>query len=566
MSTAPYDDPSFALAAWDRAIARGDAAGAAIRSAVSQSWQRCLAAKLDPGLPRAPLILDEDGLFARRERPWFKLAESALAPHIDAVADCGHVLTLFDADGCMLSSAGAPGTLELLRAIQFMPGASWGENVAGTNGPGTALTLRRPIHVVGAEHFCEAWHPWHCAAVPLFDPETGTLLGALDISGDQRTAHPYALALATALARTVEQALLLHAHERAQRASDPPPPARRSQPPSPSTRYGLDDLLGRDPQLEEARRLARIASQNRLPVLLLGESGVGKEVVAQAIHAASARAARPFVGVNCGAIPAELVESELFGYVPGAFSGAQRHGAKGKFEAADGGTLFLDEICDLPLIAQAALLRALQERQVTPLGAHQPRAVDVRVIAATHRDPRAELAAGRFRSDLFYRLNVLGIALPPLRARGDDILLLARRFLIAAERETGRRVSLSREVEAALSAYPWPGNVRELENLMYRLSALSRLGSIQLGDLPAEMRDVLPQRAEAPARTLPSSHPPRTPTAAPARDDPRKRELISVIRGARTMAEAAARLGVTRSTLYRRMERFGLHPTRWVGE
>jgi transcriptional regulator of acetoin/glycerol metabolism len=507
--------------------------------------------------------LDEDGLYARRERRWFRLAEAALAPHIDAVADCGHVLTLFDADGCMLSSAGAPATLESLRGIQFMPGASWGENVAGTNGPGTALALRRAIHVVGAEHFCEAWHPWHCAAVPLFDLETGALLGALDISGDQRTAHPYALALAGALARTVEQALLLHqVQSRPQRPSEPPPPVRRSQPPAASTRYELSDLLGSDPQLQEARRLAEIAAENRLPVLLLGESGVGKEVVAQSIHAASARSARPFVAVNCGAIPADLVESEFFGYAPGAFSGAQRNGAKGQFLAADGGTLFLDEICDLPLLAQAALLRALQERQITPVGATQPRTIDVRIIAATHRDPRNEIAANRFRSDLYYRLNVLSIALPPLRDRPSDITLLAQRFLQAAEPETGRRARLTPEVEQALVSYDWPGNVRELENLMYRLSALSRHGAIQLSDLPAELRDT-PQAA---AHRNTASVENARHDSNRSTDDPRKRELISVIRGARTMAEAATRLGITRSTLYRRLERFGLHPTRWVGE
>jgi transcriptional regulator with PAS, ATPase and Fis domain len=291
-----------------------------------------------------------------------------------------------------------------------------------------------------------------------------------------------------------------------------------------------------------------------LPVLLLGESGVGKEVVAQAVHNASPRAQRPFVAVNCGAIPAELIESELFGYVSGAFSGAQRGGAKGKFEAADGGTLFLDEICDLPLAAQAALLRALQERQITRVGANQPRAVDVRVIAATHRDPRREVDAQRFRSDLFYRLNVLAITLPPLRARASDIAILARRFLVAAERETGRRVSLAPDVEQALLRYAWPGNVRELENMMYRVSATSREDVVTLEDLPAELRDRASGEREPVAAT--SSEP----------EDPRKLELISVVRGAKTMAEAAARLGITRSTLYRRLTRFGLQPSRWVDD
>jgi len=550
MANARHEEQRLTLKAWDRAIVRGAAVDGDVKLDVAQSWQRCLAGRLNPGLPQAPLVLDDDALHARRELSWFRLAQTVLAPHIEAVAGCGHVLTLFDADGCMLSCAGDPGTLEILRDIQFMPGSNWRESVAGTNGPGTALALRRPIHVIGAEHYCEAWHPWHCAAVPLFDPLTRELIGALDISGDQRTAHPYALSLATALARSIEQAVLLEA-QRAHRVEQPSSTIK-FMPPSAATRYDLDDLLGSHPLLQESRRLAELASQNRLPVLLLGESGVGKEVVAQAIHGRSARAQRPFVAVNCGAIPGELIESELFGYVAGAFSGAQRGGAKGKFEAADGGSLFLDEICDLPMPAQAALLRVLQERQITRVGANQPRFVDVRILAATHRDPRAEIAAQRFRSDLYYRLNVLSITLPPLRARASDIVLLARRFLVAAERETGRRVTLTPEAEQALIRYGWPGNVRELENLMFRISATSANEVATLADLPVELRAAGAEESASPAAD------------GGGHEDPRKLELISVVRGARTMAEAAARLGVTRSTLYRRLERFGLYPSRWV--
>jgi len=587
-----HEQQRAALAAWDQAIASGrtDLLDHA-RDVVAQSWRRSLTAKLDPGLPRAPLVLDEEALHRRRERPWLRVAEAALAPHIENIAGCNHILTVFDADGCMLSSVGAPQTLEGLREIQFMPGATWDEHVVGTNGPGTALVLRRPIHVIGAEHFCEAWHPWHCAAVPMFDPETSELLGALDISGEEHTAHPYALALATALARTVEQALLLHQRAQAaaqtsqasvtvypglsrreggapqgqrenaaptitQREAAPqnqrdavthaPQPRRGAQ--WGTTRYTVDDLLGSDPQLQEARKLARVAAGNRLPVLVLGESGVGKEVVAQSIHAHSLRAAHPFIAVNCGAIPAELIESELFGYAPGAFSGAQRTGAQGKFAAADGGTLFLDELCDLPLPAQAALLRVLQERQVTPVGSHRAQPVDVRVIAATNRDPRAEVAAGRFRADLYYRLNVLSITLPPLRARGRDILVLARKFLQLAQRETGRRVTLGPQAEQALADYAWPGNVRELENLMFRLSAVCPGDTVELSDLPSELQNAQPAAPGDPEFC----------------DDANKRELIAVVRGAKTMAEAAAKLGITRSTLYRRLERFGLQPKRWV--
>jgi transcriptional regulator with PAS, ATPase and Fis domain len=202
-----------------------------------------------------------------------------------------------------------------------------------------------------------------------------------------------------------------------------PCPTRRS------TRYSFLDLLGQSPARAEACRIAGAAAANTLPVLILGESSVGKELFAQSIHGASERRDRPFVAVNCGALPGELVESELFGYVGGAFSGARREGSPGKFEAADGGTIFLDEIGELPPGAQTALLRVLQEGKITRVGGAQAKPVDVRVIAATNRDLQAALADGSLRRDLYYRLNVITLELPPLRERREDIPLLARHFL-----------------------------------------------------------------------------------------------------------------------------------------
>src|SRR5512142_486079 len=211
--------------------------------------------------------------------------------------------------------------------------------------------------------------------------------------------------------------------------------ARAAARPHRPARYDFSRILGGSPAIQRAADLARTAARNTLPVVLYGESGTGKELFAQAIHCASDRRGQRFVPVNCGSIPAQLVEAELFGYESGTFTGARRDGNPGRFEDADGGTLFLDEVTELPLAAQTALLRVLQEREVVRLGGSVPRPVDVRVVAATNRPLEEELRAGRFRSDLYYRLNVLWIPVPALRERGDDVLVLARAFLEEADVE-----------------------------------------------------------------------------------------------------------------------------------
>jgi sigma-54 dependent transcriptional regulator, acetoin dehydrogenase operon transcriptional activator AcoR len=341
-----------------------------------------------------------------------------------------------------------------------------------------------------------------------------------------------------------------------------PPPARGAarRPPQPGgTRYTLEDIVGASPSLAEAARLARIAAANALPVLVLGESGTGKEVFAQGIHAAGSRGRGPFVAVNCAALPRDLIESELFGYVGGAFSGARREGQLGKFEAAQGGTIFLDEIIELSAAAQASLLRVLQEGEVTRVGTAYGRPVDVRVIAATNRDVTASLAAGTLRQDLYYRLNVLTIPLPPLRERGPaDIELLATEFLHGAATDLGLPApELGADALATLSAYAWPGNVRELKNLMRRLVALADAPVIARDHLPAQMRGGVVAAPMVFAVGVPP---------AGSGSDPARNELIAIVRNARTMTDAAQALGVTRSTLYRRMAHYGLRPGRALND
>jgi len=258
------------------------------------------------------------------------------------------------------------------------------------------------------------------------------------------------------------------------------------------TDSGDQSIVGGSEGLREVLGLVASVAETDATVLIRGESGTGKEVVARALHAASPRASKPFVAVNCGAIPEALLESELFGHAKGAFTGAT-HSRAGRFQLAEGGTLFLDEIGDMPLPFQVKLLRVLQERQYTPLGDTVTHASDVRLICATHRDLTAMVALGEFRDDLFYRINVIDMVLPPLRDRREDIPHLIDHFLHAANARHGRRVSgANAEAQALLRAYDWPGNVRQLANLVERMVVLKRSGELELGDLPAEVREGAP--------------------------------------------------------------------------
>jgi len=246
----------------------------------------------------------------------------------------------------------------------------------------------------------------------------------------------------------------------------------------------LDDIVTRSPAMKPVLKSAEKTAASDIPVLLEGESGVGKELMARAIHGSGERRAKPFVAVNCGALPENLIESILFGHEKGAFTGAtEKH--TGKFVEADGGTLFLDEVGELPQAAQVKLLRALQEREVEPVGSRKTVKVDVRIISATNRDLIAEVKAGRFREDLFYRLHVFPITIPPLRQRPEDIETLARHFATRIAAEQGKRIrGLDAVTLHALTAYRWPGNVRQLENAVYRAVVMADGDTVGLAEFP----------------------------------------------------------------------------------
>jgi two-component system response regulator AtoC len=316
-----------------------------------------------------------------------------------------------------------------------------------------------------------------------------------------------------------------------------------------STR-SYEEILGGSPAMGSLFRLIERVAKSAASVLITGESGTGKELVARAIHARSGRGEAPFVAVNCAAMPEPLLESELFGHAKGAFTDA-RAARGGLFVKAQGGTLFLDEIGELPITLQPKILRALQERAVRPVGSDQEIPIDVRFIAATNRDLETEVEERRFREDLYFRINVIHVELPPLRSRGGDVLLLAQHFVAHHAAVSQKPVrGISSEAASRLQQYPWPGNVRELQNCMERAVALTEYDEITVEDLPERVRK------HRSSHVVVASN---DPSELVSLEEVERRYILKVldaVGGNKTMAGKI--LGLDRKTLYRKMERWGI--------
>ncbi len=330
------------------------------------------------------------------------------------------------------------------------------------------------------------------------------------------------------------------------------------------TQQGMGGLVGQSTEMEKLYRILSKVAYSTHPVLILGESGTGKELVARSIHFNGPNTSKPFVAVDCGTLVPSLIESELFGHVKGAFTGADRS-KEGLLSAADGGTVFLDEIGELPLDLQAKLLRALQEKEVRPVGATQSKPISARVLAATNRDLATMVEQGRFRKDLYFRLNVVNLRIPPLRDRRGDIPLLASHFLKQMVRESGIERSFSDEMLRIMTEYDWPGNVRELENAIERACALSSGPVLHMGDLPTQLQNFRMQRAAAFPDEADEAGIDRA-----LRGGAASRGIVSIaelekqailgtiqqLKGDKLMA--AKLLGIGKTTLYRKLKEYGI--------
>ena len=311
-------------------------------------------------------------------------------------------------------------------------------------------------------------------------------------------------------------------------------------------RQGLGNLIGQAPEMEKIYRIIAKAAQSTHPVLILGESGTGKELVARSIHFAGPYRNKPFIPVDCGSLVPTLIESELFGHVRGAFTGAT-HQKDGLLAIADGGTVFLDEIGELPIDLQAKLLRAIQEKEIRPVGSVRSVPINVRMLAATNRDLEQAVAQGTFRRDLYFRLNVLTLRIPPLRERRQDIPLLVAHFLERQARDTGSEKTIADDALKALLNYDWPGNIRELENCLDRAAALTRNTEIQVFDLPTKLYS-------APLEILSASSPDKVIVPLAEVEKKTINDALARLNGDKIMA--ARMLGIGKTTLYRKLKEY----------
>jgi transcriptional regulator of acetoin/glycerol metabolism len=600
------------MAAWEKFLNGEPEPAQSLTGAVIASWQRSLSLGVNPAGRAAPLAAIGERYLALRHRNRDLINASAdIFGRIEAMlADARCMMLLTDPFGIVLETAGDHGTLGEGERIHLVAGGQWTEDAMGTNGIGTAIATNQPAQVHGPEHFCEGIKAWTCAAAPIHHPITGKILGVLDISGPPTTYQRGNLSLAVATARQIETALaekaqrerakllehcltvvpsLGHAEllviDRAGRVvfsrGEPKtfaelPPFEPDQkiedwatrlpdklrisgnfepvqmdgrmvgamifnrkPATPTaitiTPNAFASMIGASPAISRMIEQAAQLAERRVALLIQGETGTGKEVLVRAIHEA-AGPAQPLVVFNCGAASKDLLAAELFGHVRGAFTGALAEGRPGRFELAHGGILCLDEIGELPLDMQPILLRVLEEAVVYRVGDGQGRPVDVRLIAMTNRNLRREVAAGRFRADLFYRLSVTSIEIPPLRDRGGDVALLIAHFNEKlAEKHGAAPIRISPEALRALESYAWPGNVRELRNFVEGL-LLTGARDIFLSDLPAEMAEVK-----------------TGPTGMRLEDTARAAMLRAIESCEGNLSHAARQLGISRSTLHRRM-------------
>ncbi|MGS2847317.1 sigma-54-dependent Fis family transcriptional regulator [Bacillus velezensis] len=587
---------------WKRFVKEGVLDESRIQKRVAASWHRCKKADVNPYLEKGPNVMPADHLERQAEKHALFLAAST--PHAErmktAMREMEMMVLLIDSDGVVHSVDGHPRTIHEANRINFLKGARWTETAVGTNAIGTALYTNEPVMIHGSEHYSLASHQWSCSAAPI-RYEDGRLAGVIDISCPAARAQPFMLGIASSIAYTAERELALkikmteldmiskfagltRSHDPIVLCNEMSRVIAASRPVQHFTGHMLRELeeqgyhikqtkreengfsciylskreekpsfifhgaAGKSPSSRHMLQQLELVARTDATVCLTGETGTGKEIAARAIHNNSSRKNGPFIAVNCGAVPEKLIESELFGYSEGAFTGAKRKGHNGALQKADKGTLFLDEIGEISHSMQVALLRVLQERKVTPVGGTKEIPVDIRIITATHTDLRQLVECKKLREDLFYRLHVCPIHLPPLRERTEDIPGLFLEF----QRNRGWRGELPDDFLDLLKSRKWPGNIRELFNVFERLSVMFPDGRLSERPIAALLEaSGLKEAAE--------SYEQEEASPVSIREHIQKNIIVNALESAKGNVTLAAKMaGIPRSTFYKRLKKFKL--------
>ena len=639
---------------WSRFIG-GDTAphDSIVREMILTSWNRCRSLRVDPYLTSIQYVLPEDDLkiLLKRNESLISVCLPFMRTIYDLVYGSGFIVVLANPEGYILEIVGDLNIVLSVQRGNFVPGACWSEEKAGTNGLGTVIHTGKSMQIFACEHFCRVAHRWTCSGSPIFDP-AGKLVGVIDMTGPYDKAHPHTLGMVVAVSRAIEnelrarqaladsdmadkfkktvissipealitidnQGCISLINENAKKmfkvrspdvigknlseifpdSNDSIISVIHSNEPlidseiaikldgntisytltinrilSPDDQvtgkilifnelkraknlvtsmigakanFTFTDVIGNHPKFIETVEQAHMASLVNSNVLLLGESGTGKDVLAQSIHNNGSRRSGPYIAINCAAIPRDLIASELFGYSEGAFTGSRRGGNPGKFELADGGTIFLDEIGETPLELQASLLRVIEDKTIMRIGGKHATRVDVRIIAATNKNLKEEVKRGMFRDDLYYRLNVFTINMVPLRERKEDIKILLDYFIDKNGNSMGKKISSVDElVLKKFLEYNWPGNIRELQNVIERMMNMAPSNVLTAALVPPEIMENRHLVFTTQEIVSPKDH---------------ERELIErMVRSEMPKREIARKLKIARSTLYRKMERYGI--------
>lgn len=532
---------------------------------VAASWQRCKKMQIDPQMHELSYVRSSQEIKAllRDKKKFIDLTKSyfnTLLPLLNLPT----ALTIFDANGTLLDLTDQN---QLLR-LNPHSGSIWREETVGTSSTSLCIEYGKIVQLAGSRHYCKALEHQLATTMPISDSQ-GNMLGLIttinhvnDALLDKETLRRILLWVNT-LCFTVESQFELSKRSYAMSVDTPFLGKNHGRPFTEqehkielhcteedlTAKRPFSTILGESPQVQSLLRTASRFAQTDNGILITGESGTGKEMFAQAIHEASGRSG-PFIAINCAALPSNLIASELFGYVGGAFTGAENKGRQGKIELAMNGTLFLDEIGDMPLEIQPTFLRVLEDKKVMRLGSNKDVHVDFRLIAATNCDLFQLVQDKKFRADLYYRLEILELALPPLRERGRDILLISNHLLEQFCKKEGRPpLKLSKEVETFMLNYAWPGNVRQLKNAMLYAANMCEGRVIKLEDLPASLsRNLDMPRPNEKLATFQSFS-----TLQENEQDAIKKALLLTGNNVRA---AANMLGLSKTTIYRKVKEY----------